>query len=78
MNKRSQLTRINRALRLGASALGSALALQAQQAHAAVPEAVTDAIESAGTDLVTVITAVIVAMLAFWGLRKIASKFGWS
>lgn len=47
-------------------------------AHAAVPEGVTTAITAAGADLVTVITAVIVAMLAFWGLRKIASKFGWS
>lgn len=50
----------------------------ATQARAAVPETVTDAIEGVGTDLVTVITAVIVAMLAFWGLRKIASKFGWN
>ena len=46
-------------------------------AHAAVPEAVTTAITGAGTDMVTTITAVIVAFVAFWGLRKLGQKFGW-
>jgi len=46
-------------------------------AHAAVPEGVTTAITSAGADLVTVVTAVIVAFIAFWGLRKLGAKFGW-
>ena len=44
---------------------------------AEVPAGVTTAITSAGEDMVTTITAVIVAFVAFWGLRKLASKFGW-
>ncbi|MCJ0765330.1 major capsid protein [Variovorax terrae] len=46
-------------------------------AFAEVPAAVTTAITGTGTDLVTVITAVIVAFVAFWGLKKLASKMGW-
>lgn len=57
-------------------AAGAALVL-GQQAHAAIPAAVTTAIEDAGEDLVTAATAVIVAMVAFWALRKIGSKMGW-
>jgi hypothetical protein len=57
-------------------AAGAALVL-AQQAHAAIPAAVTTAIDEAGTDLTTAATAVIVAMVAFWALRKIGSKMGW-
>jgi hypothetical protein len=48
-----------------------------QQAHAEVPAAVTTAITAAGADMVTTITAVIVAFVAFWGLRKLGQKFGW-
>ncbi len=55
----------------GSLVLGSA-------AHAAVPAAVTTAITEAGADMVTTITAVIVAFVAFWGLKKLASKFGWA
>lgn len=46
-------------------------------AHAEVPAGVTTAIAATGTDLVTTITAVIVAFIAFWGLKKLAQKFGW-
>lgn len=55
----------------------SVLALFAPVAHAEVPAAVTTAITAAGTDLTTVATAVIVAMVAFWGLRKVGQKLGW-
>lgn len=46
-------------------------------AHAEVPEAVNTAITAAGADMVATVTAVIVAFVAYWGLRKLASKFGW-
>lgn len=46
-------------------------------AHAALPESVTTAITAAGADLTTAATAIIVAMVAFWGLRKLGSKMGW-
>jgi acyl-CoA reductase-like NAD-dependent aldehyde dehydrogenase len=46
-------------------------------AQAALPAAVTDSITTAGEDMVAAITAIIVAFVAFWGLKKLASKFGW-
>ncbi|AOS79775.1 hypothetical protein Q5W_12775 [Hydrogenophaga sp. PBC] len=58
-------------------AAGAALVL-ASQAHAALPTEVTTAITAAGTDLLAAVTAVIVAFVAFWGMRKLASKMGWS
>lgn len=47
------------------------------QVHAAVPEEVTAAVDGAKTDLLTAIGAVIAAMVAVWGLRKLGSKMGW-
>lgn len=47
-------------------------------AHAALPAEVTTAISTAGADMVAAITAIIVAFVAFWGLKKLASKFGWA
>lgn len=58
-------------------AAGAALVLASQGAHAALPAAVTTAIDTAGADLLTAATAVIVAMVAFWGLRKVGQKLGW-
>lgn len=49
----------------------------AQQAHAELPSGVTAAITEAGADLKTAATAVIVAMIAFWALRKVGQKMGW-
>jgi len=62
---------------LVALAVAFVLSLFAAPAMAEVPAAVTTAITGTGTDLVTVITAVIVAFVAFWGLKKLASKMGW-
>lgn len=62
------------ALRYGSAPLALVLG---GAAHAEVPTEVTTAITGLGTDLTTVATAIIVAMLAFWGLRKLARKFGW-
>lgn len=46
-------------------------------AHAALPAAVETAITAAGADMVTAITAIIVAFVAFWGLKKLGGKLGW-
>lgn len=59
------------------AALGSALLAVGASAHAALPAGVETAIETVGTDMVTAITAIITAFVAFWGLRKLGSKLGW-
>ncbi|MDH0496300.1 major capsid protein [Comamonas aquatica] len=46
-------------------------------AHAALPAGVSDAIDSAQTDMLAAIGLVIGAMVAVWGLLKLASKLGW-
>lgn len=46
-------------------------------AHAEIPAAVLTAITTAGTDMVTAITAIIVAFVGFWGLKKLGGKLGW-
>ena len=46
-------------------------------AHAALPTEVNTAIDAAGDDLVAAVGLVIVAMVAFWGLKKLGTKMGW-
>lgn len=46
-------------------------------AHAALPAGITDAITTAGVDMVTAITAIITAFVGFWALKKLGSKLGW-
>lgn len=46
-------------------------------AHAALPAGVSDAIDSAQTDMLAAVGLVIGAMVAVWGLLKLASKLGW-
>lgn len=52
------------------------LAVAAGAANAALPAGVSDAISTAGTDLVTAGTAVVVAMIAFWAVKKVGTKMG--
>lgn len=59
-------------------AAGAALvAAGAANAQATLPAGVEDAIDNASGMLVAGATAVIVAMVAFWALRKLGSKMGW-
>lgn len=46
-------------------------------AMAAVDAAVTTAITGAGTDILAAIGAIMGAMIAAWGLKKLAGKMGW-
>ncbi len=46
-------------------------------AHAALPEGVATAITAAQTDMLSAVGLVIGAMVAVWGLLKLASKLGW-
>ncbi len=64
-------------LKSKAALIVAPLGLMSMQAHAALPAGVTSAIEAVGTDLETAATAVLAAMVAFWGLRKLGSKMGW-
>jgi hypothetical protein len=52
-------------------------ALFANQAAAALPAGVDTAITTAGADMMTAAVAIITAMVAFWGIRKLGSKMGW-
>lgn len=78
MNKTQILAaRLARSAVARGATVASVLATLGMSAHAALPAAVTTAISDAGTDMVTAVTAIITAFVAFWGLKKLASKFGW-
>lgn len=49
----------------------------ATSAHAALPDAVATSIEAAKVDMLAAVGLVIGAMVAVWGLLKLASKLGW-
>lgn len=53
------------------------LASPAVFAQAALPTGVDAAITNAGDVMVLGATAVIVAMVAFWGVKKLGTKLGW-
>lgn len=75
MNKFARIVKSNaRSLALVA---GSAVAAPAAFAQAALPAGVDAAITEAGEVLVLGATAVIVAMIAFWGVKKLGTKMGW-
>ena len=59
-----------------ATVVGLAMA-GATSAHAELPAAVGTAITAAQTDMLAAIGLVIGAMVAVWGLLKLASKLGW-
>lgn len=71
MNRFTQQTR-----RIAQAAAAGALVLAAN-AHAALPADVATAIGDAKTDMLAAIGLVIGAMVAVWGLLKLASKLGW-
>lgn len=59
-------------------AAGAALVLSgAAQAQSSLPAGVEDSITEASDMLKAGAGAVIVAMVAFWALRKLGSKMGW-
>ena len=73
---KQKMMRLARLARDNAARLGvSVFVLGTASAHAAVPAAVTTAITDAGTDMVTAVTAIIVAFVAFWGIKKLGARF---
>lgn len=79
MNKTQILAaRLARSAVARGATVASVLATLGMSAHAALPEGVTTAITGAGADMVTAITAIITAIVPFWGLKKLAGKLGWS
>lgn len=78
MNKMQILAaRLARSAVARGATVASVVATTGMSAQAALPAGVTTAISDAGTDMVTAVTAIITAFVAFWGLKKLASKFGW-
>lgn len=59
------------------AAIPAVVLASAGAAHAALPEGVSTAITAAQTDMLAAIGLVIGAMVAVWGLLKLASKLGW-
>jgi hypothetical protein len=59
---------------LSASFMG--LLLTAGTANAALDPAIKTAIETAGTDLKEAGAAVVIAIAAFWAIRKVGQKLG--
>jgi len=55
-----------------------ALANTALAAAGDPPPAVMTEITNTGSMLIAVITAVVVAFVGFWGMRKLGSKMGWA
>lgn len=66
-----------RAALLKFGTVGATLSGLGMSAHAALPTEVTTAITTAGDDMVAAVTAIIVAFVAFWGLKKLGQKLGW-
>lgn len=64
------------AIRRASQALVLTGAGLAGAAHAALPAGIESAIGGAGADLVTAGTAVVVAMIGFWAIKKVGTKLG--
>ena len=78
MNKTQFLAaRLARSAVARGATVASLLATLGMSAHAALPAGVITAIDSAGADMMTNVTDIIKDLMDFWGLKKLASKFGW-
>jgi len=69
-------TKIAKPIALLAVSLGTTSAFATVPATGLPPE-VTAGITAAGANLALAATSIIVALIAFWGLRKLAQKMGW-
>lgn len=69
-------TKIAKLVALLAVSLGVSSAYAVAPAGGLPPE-VLAGITTAGANLATAASAIIVALIAFWGLRKLAQKMGW-
>lgn len=58
-------------------AIGTFLTVVGGTASAALPAGIENAIQTAGTDLVTAATAVVVSLISFWAIRAVGKKMGW-
>lgn len=57
--------------------IGTGLLSASVFVHAALPAAVATDVAEAKTDILAALALVISAMVAVWGLMKLASKMGW-
>lgn len=67
---------MNRKIALRLAAVPAAVLASLGTAHAALPTEVSSAITEAGANLALAGTAIIAALAAFWGLKKLGSKLG--
>ncbi len=68
---------MNKKFALRLASIPAAVAASVGTAQAAIPVGITTAITDTGVDLVAGMTAVTLAFIAFWGLKKLAGKMGW-
>lgn len=62
---------------LRVAAISSFLAATTGAALAALPPAIATDVAEAKTDMLAALAIVISAMVAVWGLKKLAQKLGW-
>jgi len=68
---------MSKAIKARLAAIPAFVLATAGTAHAELPAAVEGAVSGAGDDMKMAIGFVISAMVAVWGLLKLASKLGW-
>lgn len=67
---------MNRKTALRLAGIPAAVLASLGTAHAALPSEVSTAITDAGANLALAGAAIIAALAAFWGLKKLGSKLG--
>lgn len=68
---------MSKAIKARLAAIPAVVLATVGTAHAALPEAVGTAVDAAKADMLSAVGLVIGAMVAVWGLLKLASKLGW-
>lgn len=74
---RSKLSNANAWAKSKVGAVVTLATVAAGSAHAELPASVATDVAAAKTDMLAAIALVIGAMVAVWGLLKLASKLGW-
>lgn len=68
---------MSKAIKARLAAIPAVVLATSTAAHAALPAGVSDAIDLAKEDMLAAVGLVIAAMVAIWGLLRLASKLGW-
>ena len=68
---------MKKAILIRLAAIPAFVAATTGSALAALPETITTDVAAAKADMLAALAIVISAMVAVWGLKKLASKLGW-